>query len=130
MYKESCLRKVSGMSVSAKLSIFFELHACLNYWESGSHGPPESESRESTSDTDCPAERVYCFFCRRPEEGPMLACDNLSCPYEWFHFSCLRLKTAPVGKSWFAPAAEQSAKAKRRRHNHMQCCLNSYQCIH
>jgi len=26
----------------------------------------------------------------------MVLCDNLSCKYEWFQFSCVKLKTPPV----------------------------------
>jgi inhibitor of growth protein 3 len=30
----------------------------------------------------------------------MVACDNDSCPYEWFHWKCVGLTREPVG-TWF-----------------------------
>jgi len=44
---------------------------------------------------------VFCY-CRGPDEGPMIACDNSTCKIEWFHQSCLKLKTIPRGK-WYCP---------------------------
>ena len=43
----------------------------------------------STSSVD-----VYCY-CRGPESGEMITCDNASCPYVWFHFHCLKLHGPP-----------------------------------
>ncbi len=37
---------------------------------------------------------VYCF-CRKGEFGQMIACDNSSCPYKWFHFSCVDIADEP-----------------------------------
>lgn len=42
---------------------------------------------------------VYCF-CRKKEFGRMIACDNPTCPYEWFHFSCVNITEEPKG-DWF-----------------------------
>ena len=42
---------------------------------------------------------VYCF-CQRSAYGQMIACDNPSCPYEWFHFSCVAITDEPDG-DWF-----------------------------
>ncbi|XP_077516907.1 uncharacterized protein LOC144127829 [Amblyomma americanum] len=50
---------------------------------------------------DSPSD-VYCF-CRGPETGKMVACDNASCHYKWFHFSCVALKRAPKTTLWFCP---------------------------
>lgn len=43
--------------------------------------------------------RLYCV-CQQPESGRMIACENHTCPTEWFHFECVRLKRAPCDK-WF-----------------------------
>ena len=34
------------------------------------------------------------------EYGKMIACDNLNCPIEWFHFGCVGLSSKPRGQ-WF-----------------------------
>ena len=44
---------------------------------------------------------VFCY-CRKGEVGKMVLCDNPSCKYGWFHFSCINLKSAPEG-AWFCP---------------------------
>ena len=42
---------------------------------------------------------IYCI-CGRGEDGYMIACDNPTCPYQWFHFSCIGMESKPNG-SWF-----------------------------
>ena len=44
---------------------------------------------------------LYCY-CKQKEFGPMIACDNPSCLYEWFHFPCVNLVDEPDG-DWFCP---------------------------
>lgn len=46
-----------------------------------------------------PNEPTYCV-CHQVSYGEMIGCDNLDCPIEWFHFSCVGLKDKPKGK-WF-----------------------------
>eukprot|EP00794_Sanderia_malayensis_P014493 gene14493-16000_t len=46
--------------------------------------------------------KTYCY-CEGPDDGPMIACDNEHCPYEWFHMKCLNLKQVPKRKKWFCP---------------------------
>jgi hypothetical protein len=43
--------------------------------------------------------RRYCI-CNKTAHGQMIACDNPSCPIEWYHLSCLRIKRVPQG-SWY-----------------------------
>ena len=43
----------------------------------------------------------YCY-CRGPDEGTMIACDNTDCKIEWFHTKCLKLQSIPRGK-WYCP---------------------------
>ena len=44
-------------------------------------------------------ESVFCY-CRKGEKGDMLACDNPTCDYEWFHFLYVSLRSEPQG-AWF-----------------------------
>ena len=47
------------------------------------------------------SDHEYCYCCKG-EEGDMVACDSPSCPYEWFHFKCVGLKS-PTKGAWFCP---------------------------
>lgn len=47
-----------------------------------------------TGDDNSRSDKQYCY-CRGPESGRMIACDNPSCPMQWFHFQCLQLNTSP-----------------------------------
>ncbi|KAK9773663.1 hypothetical protein AB5N19_05472 [Seiridium cardinale] len=55
--------------------------------------------------------KKYCL-CQHVSYGDMVACDNPDCPYEWFHWNCVGLKSEPEGR-WFCPECrEQRKKAK------------------
>ena len=51
----------------------------------------QMDKKNASPTTD---ESVFCY-CRKGEEGDMIACDNPTCDYEWFHFSCVGLKSEP-----------------------------------
>ncbi|KAF2162914.1 hypothetical protein M409DRAFT_68870 [Zasmidium cellare ATCC 36951] len=54
----------------------------------------DDEDEESEHDPDDPDEPKYCY-CNRGSYGEMVACDNDSCPREWFHLGCTELREAP-----------------------------------
>jgi len=54
----------------------------------------DEEEEEGNEDS-----KVYCT-CRTVSHGDMVACDNDSCPYEWFHWKCVGLTREPAG-TWF-----------------------------
>eukprot|EP00794_Sanderia_malayensis_P002736 gene2736-3161_t len=62
--------------------------------------------------------KTYCY-CEGPDDGPMIACDNEHCPYEWFHMKCLNLKQVPKRKKWFCPdctlSKELNKLSKKKR---------------
>ncbi|KAJ3298710.1 Histone acetyltransferase complex subunit [Borealophlyctis nickersoniae] len=81
---------------------------------------------EDDDDKENESEPVYCF-CREASYGAMVACDYQvswrlrpalrevmkdiltvvaqNCPYEWFHYGCVRLRAPPKGE-WYCPACE------------------------
>ncbi|GJQ10234.1 hypothetical protein GpartN1_g2025.t1 [Galdieria partita] len=59
-----------------------------------------------------PNEPRYCY-CNQVSYGEMIACDNTNCPYEWFHFQCVGLTSAPEGV-WRCPDC-RSGGANRAR---------------
>lgn len=46
-------------------------------------------------------ETKYCI-CRQISYGEMVACDNVGCEIEWFHYDCVGITQPPKGK-WFCP---------------------------
>ncbi|PSR81686.1 PHD-finger domain-containing protein [Coniella lustricola] len=54
-------------------------------------------------------DKKYCI-CQKVSFGDMIACDNEDCPYEWFHWTCVGLKSEPQGGKWFCPVCTASMK--------------------
>lgn len=69
-------------------------------------GDAEEEEEEDGGD-----DKKYCL-CHNVSYGDMVACDNDNCPYEWFHWACVGLKSEPSG-TWYCPhCTEKFKKAK------------------
>ncbi|XP_065183339.1 inhibitor of growth protein 3-like [Sycon ciliatum] len=65
------------------------------------------------------AEKLYCI-CNQISYGDMVACDNPTCPIEWFHYPCVNLSSEPVGK-WYCPKCAPlvaNPKTKKKHHHH------------
>jgi hypothetical protein len=59
----------------------------------------------------------YCL-CQNVSYGDMVACDNIECPIEWFHFACVGLTEQPKGK-WYCPeCSPQFAAQQKQQHGH------------
>lgn len=67
----------------------------------------ENTSMPETSDS------YYCY-CRGPDEGEMIGCDNPQCPIQWFHFECLEITTALFGK-WYCPDCISMSELKQSK---------------
>lgn len=68
-------------------------------------------NEESQQSSDESRENFLYCFCRDTEHGPMIACDNEQCPYEWFHWACVGLKSEVPGK-WYCPVCATVASLK------------------
>ena len=56
---------------------------------------------------------LYCF-CQRVSFGEMIGCDNEDCKYEWFHWSCVGITSAPKpDEIWYCPDCRQRKKKKK-----------------
>ena len=69
--------------------------------------PASSGSGVGTAGDNTPSvvekHQTFCY-CRGPDEGNMVACDNPECTIEWFHITCLQMERLPKGKSkWYCP---------------------------
>ena len=71
--------------------------------------------------------RLYCY-CRGPESGNMIACDNPACPIEWFHFDCLKLSASPRTKIWYCPDCRKLNSCKRKRKKSTKSTTCTSQC--
>ena len=58
-------------------------------------------------------EEKWCY-CYKTESGCMISCDNIHCPIEWFHFTCVGISNAPKGK-WFCPSCRKLPQFKPKR---------------
>lgn len=70
------------------------------------------EAEDEEEEEDGGDDKKYCL-CHNVSYGDMVACDNENCPYEWFHWSCVGLKSEPNG-TWYCPecTVEKLKKAK------------------
>ncbi len=75
---------------------------------------PQRATRSRSNSTSTPGkEPLYCT-CKRVSYGQMIACDNKECPVEWFHYSCVGLKTPPKGK-WYCSKECQDRKKRNSK---------------
>ncbi|PFH55262.1 hypothetical protein XA68_10235 [Ophiocordyceps unilateralis] len=61
--------------------------------------PPVDNKRivgDAEDDEEGGDDKKYCL-CHNVSYGKMVACDNESCPFEWFHWTCVGLKSEPNG---------------------------------
>jgi inhibitor of growth protein 3 len=69
----------------------------------------DADGDEEMGDDDEGADnKAYCL-CQKVSYGDMVACDNDKCPYEWFHWTCVGLKSEPVG-TWICPVCTKNMK--------------------
>jgi inhibitor of growth protein 3 len=88
----------------------------------GGHGPRPGGAGAGGSDDDDDDDimdvdedddaKKYCI-CQNVSFGDMVACDNDDCPDEWFHWSCVGLKSEPNG-TWYCPNCAEIMKKKGR----------------
>ncbi|OJD22590.1 hypothetical protein ACJ73_06060 [Blastomyces percursus] len=55
----------------------------------------DEDSSRQGDDEEEEGEPRYCY-CNQVSFGEMVACDNETCPREWFHLSCVGLSRAPL----------------------------------
>ncbi|KAK4464827.1 chromatin modification-related protein YNG2, partial [Cladorrhinum samala] len=75
---------------------------------SGGHHRPRDDYDDvmDLDDDDAGDDKKYCS-CQNVSFGNMVACDNDDCPYEWFHWGCVGLKSEPNG-TWYCPDCSES----------------------
>jgi hypothetical protein len=63
----------------------------------------EQSDIDHESDDDATLNQpLHHCFCNKETSGNMIACDNPTCPREWFHLYCVNLVVTPQqGEKWF-----------------------------
>ena len=56
--------------------------------------------------------KLWCY-CNTPSYGEMIKCENEECAIQWFHFDCLRIRSAPKSK-WYCPTCQKHYKGNKR----------------
>jgi len=69
------------------------------------------DSMLDAEDDEAGDDKKYCT-CQNVSFGDMVACDNEDCPYEWFHWSCVGLKSEPNG-TWFCPVCTENMEKEK-----------------
>lgn len=78
-----------------------------NGMSTGRHADGDEEMADLIED-DGTDDKKYCT-CQSVSYGDMVACDNQKCPFEWFHWTCVGLKSEPVG-TWICPPCTKEMK--------------------
>lgn len=70
------------------------------------------EDMVDAEDEDVGDTTKYCI-CRNVSAGDMVACDNDDCEIEWFHWTCVGLKSTPEG-IWICPVCTAKNDKKKK----------------
>ena len=74
------------------------------------------DNNEENSAADC-SEQRWCI-CNEYSYGNMIACDNLDCPIEWFHYPCVGIPESGISKKkWYCPKCRAKEKMKKKSSN-------------
>ncbi|TFK25983.1 hypothetical protein FA15DRAFT_755443 [Coprinopsis marcescibilis] len=73
----------------------------------------EGEGGEEEFEDGDEDQNLYCF-CQKQSYGDMIGCDNPDCPYQWFHISCVGVKT-PLPDKWYCPECLKQRSGPDRR---------------
>ncbi|KAB5580029.1 inhibitor of growth proteins N-terminal histone-binding-domain-containing protein [Coniochaeta sp. 2T2.1] len=76
----------------------------------GVHDDDDDDAMD-VDDDDAGDDKKYCI-CQNVSYGDMVACDNEDCPFEWFHWSCVGLKSEPNG-TWYCPVCTEKKKKQQ-----------------
>ena len=85
----------------------------------GSHPTSDSPSSHKSEEEDL---SLFCVCSNKTKVSRMIACDSPDCPhipFEWFHFSCMKLRKVPKGK-WFCPDCREMEAMKKIRGSSMR----------
>ncbi|KAK4136388.1 hypothetical protein BT67DRAFT_447794 [Trichocladium antarcticum] len=72
----------------------------------------DEDDMMDVDDDEAGDDRKYCS-CQNVSFGNMVACDNDDCPYEWFHWGCVGLKSEPNG-TWYCPDCSEKLRGVKK----------------
>lgn len=87
----------------------------ISYPNDTSIYPYEDDNKDYNNNlnTGFGEEEVYCI-CKKTLEEEMIECENKSCKFKWFHFSCVGIDVAPEG-DWYCADCLKSRQKKKKR---------------
>ncbi|KAJ3499320.1 hypothetical protein NLG97_g411 [Lecanicillium saksenae] len=80
--------------------------------DDGDEAIGDADEEEEEEEEEGGDDKKYCL-CHNVSYGDMVACDNDNCPYEWFHWSCVGLKSEPNG-TWYCPVCSEKLQKKAK----------------
>lgn len=83
----------------------------------------DQEDAMDLDDEEAGDDRKYCL-CQNVSFGDMVACDNDECPYEWFHWSCVGLKSEPNG-TWYCPVCAKNMERDNNSNSNSNNNMNN-----
>jgi len=121
LVKESTIKRKSDLDSQSNMEDNKKprYYSCLSFTKNVPD-PMRQENSQSVSETETGStseahKPVYCI-CQQESYGDMVACDNPDCLFEWFHFACVGVTTAPDGV-WICPPCKQQLKVLKRNSN-------------
>ena len=84
----------------------------LAFWEN--HIFPKLTSHVSEKPKTVP-ESIHCTCGQSDDVDKMVGCDSITCPNEWYHWSCVGLKAKPRGQYWYCPSCKADKLKKARK---------------
>ena len=86
----------------------------INYQNENSIYPYEDyKDYNNTIITTNAQEEIFCS-CQKALEDEMIECENKSCKFKWFHFSCVGIEVAPEG-DWYCMDCIKTKQKKKKR---------------
>ena len=87
--------------------------------------PPDLPSSSAVASCNMEVDQQYCY-CKGPDEGDMVGCDNPDCSYQWFHLACLKSEKPPSTKYWYCPDCRKVIKYKKKCNSFSTVMLYEY----
>ena len=88
-----------------------------SYNSSGNTSQTDNDTSGDDTNHDSNAdssEQRWCI-CNEYSYGNMIACDNVDCPIEWFHYPCVGIPEAGISKKkWYCPKCKVKEKLKKK----------------
>ena len=84
-------------SIIGKITTFLRLVILPELIGNGSLRVNQFSTASTNNCTNSSNATEWCY-CKVDHEDDLIGCDNVQCPIQWFHLSCLEIEKIPKGK--------------------------------